>query len=596
MALKWTFEEPPLQGGASGESYRNTLNASGVSMEHEVVREAIQNSGDAPQTPDEPVTVKFSHIVKRGEDLHQTIDLLDLRALSDRSGVLELPSGNILERLDDGPESLSMLVIEDWNTIGLGGSLTRRSKESHFRNLLWELGYADKARSDSSTGGSYGFGKAVYSGSSKIRTIIAYSVFAPTEDTEGAHARFMGCAYFQDHVYGETSYNGRAFMGREPDEKGLIRPLEDDEAHAAAAKLGINLRTPQETGTTIVILDVDPDVPSLVEGVETYWWPRLIDRRLHVEIYDSEGSCSIPRPRKNEKLTRFIRCYELATGIDDRSDDTREIRVNSIDGMRPGAGAVTRYPYDEQSELEEGFAINAIALIRGPRMVVSYELLGSPISEPIQGVFIASPDFEHVLKLSEPGTHDAWDPDSGRLSTEGKNAVQALLERLKRSVRRYQHELQPPPPRATGRVRRIERLLGRYLGRIGTGSQPAPEPEPDPIFIHFASNAQSSDDERISIRTIVEVGLKESTEVETLEVRVDVGASYLIDADARASASDKIRIVWVENEDEAFTIEGRSSRGVVLRKGHPQRLIARSEPIESQWGCNVSVHAEPLHA
>jgi hypothetical protein len=54
---------------------------------------------------------------------------------------------------------------------------------SNLRKLLMDLGGSGKAQDRTGSGGSYGFGKAVYSSNSRVGTVFAFS---RTSDAEGA--------------------------------------------------------------------------------------------------------------------------------------------------------------------------------------------------------------------------------------------------------------------------------------------------------------------------------------------------------------------------------------------------------------------------
>ena len=80
----------------------------------------------------------------------------------------------------------------------------RTTRSSNFYRLLLSLGDRSEVRlAQGVTGGSYGFGKSVYSSSSAIRTIFAYTRFQAGAGDEEI-TRVFGCGYFVSH-----RFNGR---------------------------------------------------------------------------------------------------------------------------------------------------------------------------------------------------------------------------------------------------------------------------------------------------------------------------------------------------------------------------------------------------
>ena len=132
-------------------------------------------------------------------------------------------------------------------------------------------------------GGSFGFGKTAYSGASNVRTVIYYSRFTPTEDTAGTTARLFVASFFRDHQADGGSYTGRAWFGA-LDEDGEPWPFIDEDAHAMAEELGIPIRSPNATGTSMLILGNDYDLDDIREGIEDYWWPRILEDNLEVHL------------------------------------------------------------------------------------------------------------------------------------------------------------------------------------------------------------------------------------------------------------------------------------------------------------------------
>jgi hypothetical protein len=94
-------------------------------------------------------------------------------------------------------------------------------------------------------------------------------------------------------------------------------------------------------------------------------------------------------------------------------------------------------------------------------MVVEYATVALDHLEPVVGVFIADDDIQSILRLSEPPSHNRWDPDNNRLELHDRPVVSTVLRRIERQTREFQRFLLPPPPPSTGRLVALENLLAK---------------------------------------------------------------------------------------------------------------------------------------
>jgi hypothetical protein len=195
--MNWTYEKTSPNLGVSGDAFRQVFNGNGIDQAEQLAREAIQNSVDA-SSGDKPVEVVFRKERFDGADRAAFAETIDLEAIRRRAEALELPADCVLSN-DRDP--IDVLYVEDRGTTGLSGDpLGPRSK---LRKLLMEVGGSEKV-GEASSGGSYGFGKAVYAGSSRIATVFAYS--RSTDDDGKAMSVLMGCSYHRSY---EIDMQGR---------------------------------------------------------------------------------------------------------------------------------------------------------------------------------------------------------------------------------------------------------------------------------------------------------------------------------------------------------------------------------------------------
>src|SRR5690606_37463761 len=119
-----------------------------------------------------------------------------------------------------------------------------------------------------------------------------YSRFDEHPD-DGVTARLLGCGYFRQFVIDDVSYDGRAIFGILKELDGgrpFYAPAENDEAHALAGKLGFRERRAGQSGTSILIVDPLIEPAELLEAIEKWWWPALVEQSMDVAVTDYDGS------------------------------------------------------------------------------------------------------------------------------------------------------------------------------------------------------------------------------------------------------------------------------------------------------------------
>lgn len=399
-----------------------------------------------------------------------------LGEIAARAELLDLPSGTTF----DHPERpLRLLYVMDRRTTGLSGDPTEST--SKLRKLLMEIGGSEKTQEEHS-GGSYGFGKAVYGGSSRIATVFAYS---RTRNRDGnAISVLMGCAYHRAHVFEDAATTGRGFFGRvvEVEGKGLrFDPFTDGEADALAERLGMP-RDAGDFGTSILIVDTPLELQEICRGIEEYWWPRLSEDLLDVVLEDADGSRPEPRPRQREDLRPFLEAFDVARQRSPQiSGKSQSKTFNRLHDLSLGTLGFTVMPepeVDDADVLQRPERQDTIALIRSPLMVVEYygkRTMGLP---PIAGAFVAHDDVDGILRRAEPPEHDRWAPNALRLDPEKheNEIVTTILARAWRDLKGFQRSAKPEEAKRPKRLLRLERTLSDWFG--SSARRPAPARPP----------------------------------------------------------------------------------------------------------------------
>ena len=586
--MKWLFHASDPMGGAAGEAFANTLKSPGMPPEHVLAREAIQNSVDAGTGA--KVEVRFRANVVKGAEKAEFVQAADLGHIAERSKELLLSEPNCLASLNKPDVELRLLYVEDYNAVGLSGN--PHDKDSNFYRLLLSLGDRSKSRTaQGSTGGSYGFGKSVYSSSSAIQTIFAYTRF---KGGDVERTRIFGCGYFISHDYKNAPYSGRAWLGlpEKQDDKGrvVVDPIEGELADDLAARLGFSLRESGELGTSILIVDAAVDVRAIERGIEDWWWPRLVENKLDVVIHDSDGVTHYPKPKKNPALKPFIEAYDVAVGRAVAKAGVQKFApFNKESGLEMGRCGFVVSPLDASgNQIVSPERVNSVALIRGPLMVVSYHAV-SQANPAIVGVYVApdEDEVEKVLRKSEPPAHDRWDPDSTNLRDENHKArdiVQSILNRIKANLRRFQSEAAPATPVKQRRMTQLERALGAYFKPSGSsGSPPAPESAPSPLHLEFSRPpyAEATDDGMLRLKSVFTVRLDDTSDEDSVPLRLQMNCPILEDNNEEGD-NLKLSIV-VEGVDVASDEADPWTYRFTLGKSGKAKFKVESAPYDPAW-------------
>lgn len=534
--VAWVFERNPPMGGAAGEAFTNTLASSGMPPAAVLAREAIQNSVDARAKGETKVAVDFVSKVLSGKEKSAFVKAAGLSAIDRRASQLDLKQPNCLAMMKDGAKPLELLFVNDYNTSGLAGD--PRDADSKFFRFLLSLGDGGKEHDEHGTGGSYGFGKSVYSSNSGILTIFAYS---RTVDENGEPLSLLfGCSYFRKHKHDGEHFTGRAWFGQDVTPRGshaqqVVTPLCGDEADAKAAELRFDPRSPEQLGTSVLIVDAVVDTAEILRGVEDWWWPRLVANQLDVRVIDAAGAKTFPRPRKRPDLQPFLDAYDLAIGKSPPNNKTDFRRpFNKFDNCAIGSAGFKVLEKNEKDEfVVDDARLDSVALIRSPLMVVAYHRAWNVATPAMAGAFVADGEIDDILRAAEPPAHDRWDPDARRLQDEtGRNRaiVKRVLDAVRRNLKGCQNTASPPPPPRPKRLTLLERTLASFLTPTKKGASPGVEPSAAPIHLTYDQEPRAEAlGDKLRLTAKFSVRLKSDEDLGTLLARVRVSCPIIED-------------------------------------------------------------------
>lgn len=611
--MSWHYEVVGPNGGAGGDAYKSVFNGAGKDPAATLAREAVQNSVDAATDLSGSVRVDFRFAKLAGADRRHFLEAASLGDMTPRLEHLGLVSQNCLSSPSG---ELELLYVEDYGTTGLAGDPTHPS--SNLRKLLMDLGGSAKSRfleggQTQGSGGSYGFGKAVYSSNSKIGAIFAFS--RTTDSTGKRISVLMGSAYQSEHDFNGKIYTGRAWLGKPfqtPDNGLRFDPFIDEEAEELAAILGFD--RDEGRGTSILIIDTEIDPEHLVQGLEDNWWPRIQSRLLGVEIITDDGSIVTPQPRRKIHLKPFIQAWDVANGpAPEESTERKQVQYNRVTVVDPEPrllsigklGLVSLNEVDDDFPLGEGYDdfVNTIALVRSPMMVVKYHSTGRSRGSlsNVVGCFIADSEVDEVLRLSEPPPHDEWDPAAQRLKIRSDDypaVVASVLDRIKRSFKDFQRTASPPDPFNQRRLSAVERLLAQWFGPM-TRRNPPPTHSASPIhLVPGEPRLELNDDGKLIASGTIRISLTESAAqkgVSSIPIKFDL--SLKVGEEDGVSSSDPVPYQLEIEQGDLKLIEKPEDRLIWLgsvAEDSPIKVRYTSAPYDSSWTVKmVPVVTEP---
>ena len=408
---------------STGNAAQKALIASGsdpFSAEGKFIREVLQNSCDAAKSQTEDVWVSF-----RASRLDHTGE----RNWNEQLGLSEYLKERIQEAVPNFPEENqlgSVLYIEDYATTGLNYTGEDHVEDTKFYRFFFGSGDNED---QGGTGGSFGYGKGVYTENSSVRTIVAYSC---SEENGVAKKRIFGITRTKKYAFNSRKYSGYIYHGipsLNSDGRPDSEPIEGDDADQLAELLGFSVRKDDETGTSIAVvgLEADPDdfMSKIKKETEIYWWKKITDRQLDVEFIYTDGSRKKASPRENALLIPFITCYETATSKREKPDSEKvvyqEPKLNATGefGETPGKLALLELQHGTEAAPDTTSPlINSVALFRSSGMVIEYRKPSgiSDIGKYVAGVFLAAEQLNELLRSSEPANHGGWNETSVRIA------------------------------------------------------------------------------------------------------------------------------------------------------------------------------------
>ncbi len=574
-----------------------------------LMREAIQNSVDERKSEaTDPVRFSVRRKQYRGDEKFALVSRLGLEEMAERARAFPEAHGwfkyneTCLASLNDPDDPISALILTDHNTNGLGGDWQKSDGiNSRFYNLVLSIYASHKQEDGGGMLGSYGVGKMVYAVTSRIRTMAYYSCFEPSDATDGASARFMATAFLPAHSIRDSDFTGHAFFGTPSGTSAYpARPLADTDAHEFAESVGLEARSPHDTGLTVMLLDCDLEPRDCLDACERFWWPRTFDEHdeeyVELEFFDGNTRLPSPLPRNRSELKPFLDCYSnIKQGVEPDAYESKKIRLAASGEV--GHLCMKALRKTEVAHVERKNLANAVALIRSG-LVIEYNQSYAREDDPdAVGVFEAIGERpKKCFTLSEPEAHDRWNYSSSRLERSlGESAVDLVRithERIKARFRDFQTRLKNAPRK--GPSEGLE-FLDEILGSIFRKRKPGPVPPPEPTRRAFTVHKKGWRNlarEPITDYLDFTIALAEGVSAEPVNCKVKAVLRVLEDAEARPGASVSCKVT---NEDGDLISNSSGSFEVELTPGVAETFHA-SARVKQMWSTRWTVTVTREHS
>ncbi|GGP57907.1 hypothetical protein ACWDY7_10735 [Streptomyces calvus] len=431
----WYSQPYPPEGASAAEGIRNQLGRPELDLLTILVRESAQNSWDA-RIPHSSAPVEYSIDMWTVSPAHAAA----WRALLQTGAPANTANFPLRETLRRGV--VRLLAVSDRGTRGLGGPTRANHAIGADRDFVSFIRNIGEPRDTALGGGTYGFGKGIFYLLSRSGSVLVHSRCRTPQG--GYETRLIGCTLWKSYVAADDGeshrYTGRHWWG---DTSGdVVEPLVGPAAEAVAQRLGLRPFGPEETGTTVVVIDPNLDeLPAseaadyLADTIAWHLWPKMISTDGTPPAMSFSVTCDgvrhpVPDPRVTRPLNMFVAAYEAMKGPEGR--DLACLKPKKHLGR---LGLVKRIlpalePTRAQRMLSIEDLIHHVCLMRPAELVVTYRPGPKPPSahQGYAGVFRADETMDDVYAKAEPPTHDAWNPHS--LDRPESTYVQTTFRRI----------------------------------------------------------------------------------------------------------------------------------------------------------------------
>lgn len=389
----------------------------GMDIREALIRETVQNSTDASRGGKVRMAYR-RHVFPNPQELRALLGLTENDRQHWQQAKLTFPG-----------ESCDALLVEDFGTTGLSGSIDRDFDDvSNWAGFFYSQGASNKV-SHGRSGGRFGIGKIALTLASHSSSVIVYT-------HTGATTRLMGIAQLPPRRIGEAVYRQTSWFADGVSEAGYSRPVEGEAADRLAEAFGLPRRT--ESGTSILILDphstldgddfadtIDTLAPIvLLRDIDVHVNGHLLDREA-LRKYGSSATVAA-----TDLVDRAALVDPVSIGRD--SSDLNAWLENNASLVASGVA------FDITSQANPAYTAKVWmgripsekdAFWTGARRSITTEAPHGGARPGWCVIFDAvSDDLSDFLSTTEGPSHKNWSPRHGVGSAASKDAAAALLK------------------------------------------------------------------------------------------------------------------------------------------------------------------------
>lgn len=518
-----------------------------------LVREAIQNSLDA-KLRGQTVRVRFvfsgnRDALPRDQAAHYLRGLKEhIQAVVNAGGMAASTSGAeddeeesaAYDALSCFKEPMTYLVVEDFGTRGLSGSIdanSEREQGNDFWGFFRSVGISPKGKSDA---GSWGLGKWVFPDASIINTYLGMT------QREGEDKwLLMGMALLKTHHLDKIKYRyygSFAAHSEKPDEDWFPLPVDSEDFVLDTAE-DFNLERLEDPGLSVIVpyprAELKP--AAIARTVLTQYFLPIVRGDLVVEIVHPEkgnrmiDSASImdevqhitASSRDDESPVSLRGAIELAHWALEQKESThielpaRKLAATlaeraDLDALRERYERNERLAFRLTTKVRARKNDSAIDtnfhlylehddrldkghdyFMRGPLRIPRMDHIERHKARVLVLVDDVSP-LGHMLRDAEGPAHESWDPHKQRLKDHWSGGYQHVQDVRRAAVQLLQCLIERPQERQLdaladlfpGDPSQIGKRTGRKPGSIVSDALPkTPPPSPNPLQIDSPAGA-----------------------------------------------------------------------------------------------------------
>lgn len=609
-------------GSVPSEGVLNQLGRPRMGPVEVLVREAVQNCWDAKRADSDQVTVEIS-LVEFGARQRRN---MAHKVFADLPPDEDAPELRQVERA---------LLIRDRGTWGLGGVLRADEEgEAEPRDFVDYLRNIGQAPDTQFGGGTYGYGKAAFFLTSRLRTILVHTHCLHRGRPE---ARLMGARLGEQYSANGRLYTGRHWWGRLAGD-GIIDPVLDQAADELAAGIGLPAFDVGERGTTIAILEPDFGSCSDLEAMEVvgkaivwHFWPKMVAAEgarapMIFRVSCPQREIELPDLESHPVLGAFREALLTLKTLGEGDDDIEEpdLRTRKMFCWKPkqylGRLALKKFPLlaptsEDASSNNEGEAacerpglppgrVHHAALLRVPELVVTYQPGPEPPTPRVSyaGVFLADVEMDRIYARSEPPTHDDWVPD-GLEDPHHRTFIRMTTKRIGEAMDEFSGSARLDTDLAGGSSLGglSEQLSGLLPGVEGPGARVQPSGpsapggdgpktrrprvrlEGDPVLESFDG------------RPVMTVSITVSVPEESGSAAISAHPFVVVDTGTREkdapSGAERPRVIRWTGADGS-NVAGATDRLTGIRPGEALYRVSTTIPDDAQVALDITVSSE----